>query len=607
MRKKKNREWMLGMGLGWMLVFGGYAKATPRWWPSQKLPKGLVTVSTRDMKPVVEPNGQTVKCINMGAEHMMVQSLAGLAAQGVNEGRFDELVYVNLWDNADYSLWRNMLLRRTGIEDRGHATPWDLVRRYAAAGIVKGYILYSWDASEGEITARRKNSDESCNVASSLAGMLGGIIVSEGQENQAKLLGLECLMDTRGKTEQWLFDNYKEQFSKAYVLLQDPIVPNNRAIAIAHRCMIIYGLEAPTEQVYQWMDKPGLVFGWNDGHSEGAAVSQLSKYGHIIVPSNWALNLPALSLASDLNQIKPLHSFDPRSIDFSDRSPAVSFYMSDGDNLQWMLGSFALNKYYWGSQLNGAYPLGWGVPFADLMQVGVDTYDYLRKTQPENTSMVLMPGYFFPDELGTALDKEQRIALLKQHSARVEQYLQASGTGLFSFLSRHVDSKDAKEAYAIFAREIPSLTGMLAIDYSPYEEGNGEIYWIENAEGIEIPVVTAKYSLWANSRFERSGTPVKVARMINEDAAAARQKNEPFHIWTSVHAWSGFHENWTADEDDENGEYDRDGTQAGVAPTYWCTKRIDSTIKVVSPDELVWRIRMAHRPEQTRKVLEFEK
>ena len=36
-----------------------------------------------------------------------------------------------------------------------------------------------------------------------------------------------------------------------------------------------------------------------------------------------------------------------------------------------------------------------------------------------------------------------------------------------------LDSKDAKEAYAIFAREIPSLTGMLAIDYSPYEEVRG--------------------------------------------------------------------------------------------------------------------------------------
>lgn len=563
------------------------------------MPKGLITVSTRDMRPVAEPCGKTVKSINMGAEHMMVQSLAGLAAQAVNEGRGDELVYVELWDNADYSLWRKMLLERTGIEKRGYSNPWKLAERLAKKGIVKGYILYSWDFSEGDPTTRRKDSDESCNVATSLSGLLGGMVVSEGQEAQAKKLGLKCLADVRGKTEQWLFDNHREQLNRKHVLLQDPIVPNNRAIAIAHRCFTVYGLEEPTEQIFQWLEKPGLVFGWNDGHSEGKAVSQLSRQGHIIAPSNWGLNLPALSLQT--GEPKPFKKFDPRTIDFSDGAPSVAFYMSDGDNVQWMLGGFALHRYYWGSQLNGAYPLGWGVPFADLMQVGVDTYNHLRQTQPEQTSMVLMPGYFFPDELGADLGKDRRLEILKQHAARIEHYLQSAGTGLFSFLARDINSEATKEACAVFAKEIPSLTGMLAIDYVPYEKGDGEIFWFENAAGIDIPVVTAKYSLWANTDRARGGTPTKIARLINEDAASAK---EPLLAWTSVHAWSGFHENWEADDDDESGPYDRDGTQAGVAPTFWCVKRLDPTVKVVTPDELVWRIRMTHRPEQTRNLLD---
>jgi len=64
-----------------------------RWWPEQTLPEGLVTVETADMQLVTEPCGNAVSSLNMGAEHMMVQSLAGLAAQAVNEGRGDELVY----------------------------------------------------------------------------------------------------------------------------------------------------------------------------------------------------------------------------------------------------------------------------------------------------------------------------------------------------------------------------------------------------------------------------------------------------------------------------------------------------------------------------------
>ncbi len=574
-----------------------------RWWPEQAVPKGLVTVETGAMQPVIEPCGKTVSTLNMGQEHMLVQSLAGLAAQAVNEGRGDELVYVNLWDNADYNLWRSALIERTGIEDRGTVKAWELARRYAARGIVKGYILYSWDFSSGGLNVRRKDSDESCNVATSLAGLLGGIVVSEGQEDFAKALGLTCLADVRGKTEQWMFDHYKDQLNRRYTLLQDPAVPNCRDIAIAHRCPVIYGLEEPTEQIYQWMDKPGLVFGWNDGHAEGSSVSQLSKYGHIISPANWALNLPALSLVPTAAEV-PFRKFDPRTIDFSDRSPAVSFYMSDGDNLQWMLGSFAQNPYYWSARLNGTYALGWGLPFADLMQTGVDTFRYLRKTQPENTSIVLLPGYFFPDELGAALGKEKRLEILKKHSARIEHYLKKSGTGIFSFLSADYDSPAALAAYAVFAKEIPSLTGMLVIDYSPYEEGNGKIFWVPNAEGIDIPVISAKYSLWSNQNHERSGTPVKVARIINADAAAAQKKSEPFYAWTIIHAWSGFHENWAAGDNDESGPYDRDGTHAGVAPTYWCVKRLDPSIKVITPDELVWRTRMVYRPEQTKKLLQ---
>lgn len=583
-----------------------------RWWPEQEMPQGLVTIETAEMAPVTEPNGRKGSTLNLGAGHMMGQSLAGLAAQAVNEGRGDELIYVNLWDNADYNRWRVKILERTGIEDRGRQRIWDVAKRYAEQGIVKGYILYSWDSSEGAITTRRKESDESCNVATSLAGLLGGIIVSEGQEAQAKALGLKCLADVRDKTEQWVFDTYRDRLSRKYVLLQDPIAPNNRAIAIAHRCLTVYGLEEPSESIFKWMEAPGFVFGWNDAHSEGKSVTQFSKYGHIIGASNWALNMPALSLMKSRGGtadrgFKPFRAFDPSTIDFNDHSPAVSFYMSDGDNVQWMFGGFASHPYHWGANLNGRFPLGWGLPYADLLQIGVDVYDHLQATQPEQTSIVLMPGYCFPDELGSALSSEKRTAVFKQHCARIESHLKTAGTGLISFLCNDYDSEEAMEAYALFAKEIPSLTGMMVIDYAPYEEGDGKVFWFPNADGVDIPVVTAKYALWANLNHERSGTPKKIARLISEDVAEAQNAKTPFHAWTSIHAWSGFQENWDGDEKAESGLYNQGGSQAGVAPTYWCVKRLDPSIRVVTPDELIWRIRMTHRPAQTRAVLGLSK
>jgi len=52
-----------------------------RWWPAQSLPKAVARTSSQQEFPAPR-----------AALQMMVQSVAGLAAQAVNEGRGDELV-----------------------------------------------------------------------------------------------------------------------------------------------------------------------------------------------------------------------------------------------------------------------------------------------------------------------------------------------------------------------------------------------------------------------------------------------------------------------------------------------------------------------------------
>ena len=58
-----------------------------RWWPVQAMPKGLV----RLQKDLPAPRASC---------DMMAQSVAGLAAKAVNEGRADEMVWVGT-DNID--------------------------------------------------------------------------------------------------------------------------------------------------------------------------------------------------------------------------------------------------------------------------------------------------------------------------------------------------------------------------------------------------------------------------------------------------------------------------------------------------------------------------
>ena len=133
-----------------------------RWWPVQVLPKALVR--TENWQRFSAPNG---------AYQMLVQSVAGLAAKAVNQGRGDELVWVGT-DHADLEHWYDRLLaRRPQLQVRGVLRPWELVDRYVQQGIIKGYIVYAWDSSAGALCTFRPGMDCSVNVATSLAGPFG--------------------------------------------------------------------------------------------------------------------------------------------------------------------------------------------------------------------------------------------------------------------------------------------------------------------------------------------------------------------------------------------------------------------------------------------------
>jgi hypothetical protein len=149
-----------------------------RWWPVQTLPKVVVRTSNQQEFPAPR-----------AALQMMVQSVAGLAAQAVNERRGDELVWVDD-GNANLEDWyARLLVARPELRTPGTFGPWELVDRYSKRGVIKGYILYRLDQSQGEINAYRPGMDCSVNIATSLAGVLGGIIVNGELEEEAKAHG----------------------------------------------------------------------------------------------------------------------------------------------------------------------------------------------------------------------------------------------------------------------------------------------------------------------------------------------------------------------------------------------------------------------------------
>jgi hypothetical protein len=148
------------------------------------------------------------------------------------------------------------------------------------------------------------------------------------------------------------------------------------------------------------------------------------------------------------------------------------------------------------------------------------------------------------------------------------------------------------------------LWAILVFQYAPYEAGAGRVFWVKDRGGVEIPVITARYSIWDNSnQRERSGTPAKVAREIRESASS----EGPRHDWAIVHAWSYFRRVPGADENAENlpqNQAQALGGVRGFKAALWCSERLPTDVRVVTPGELIWRIRMAHNPKATKKLLE---
>ena len=190
-----------------------------------------------------------------------------------------------------------------------------------------------------------------------------------------------------------------------------------------------------------------------------------------------------------------------------------------------------------------------------------------------------------------AKNRPNREELLIEFARRMNWHFKKLNIKIFGFICKDVFSKEARQAYEIYAREIEGLTGMVAIQYSPYNMG-GDIIWVKNNKNIEIPIVTAKFSIWSGL-FDNPlcGGPDYIAALINRDAAKAaklKEKKNPLS-WTIIHAWSDFSK--TA--------HSTDLPIKGYNASKISDQLLSPQVKNISLHELLWRIRERHYEHST--------
>lgn len=579
-----------------LIAVRGFAgEVEDRWWPVQAMPKAVVRTTNQQDFP--EPRV---------ALQMMLQSVAGLAAQAVNEGRGQELVWVNNGEGDLEKWYARLIARCPDLATPGSFAPWDLVDRYAKQGIIKGYILYRGDKSEGDNGRNRPGMDCSVNIATSLAGVLDGIIVDEALEKEAKAHGLKRLLDVRDKTELWCFQTYQNQFNRRIFCLQDPRMPHSRDLAIAQRVFTDYGSDDSIRQALAWMEPLSPIVGWNSGDEFGNT-DLFTSYGDFETATDWCLNLPVLMAGTEKMDLPKVKTFDPRRIDWKDSRSGVAFVDTDGDNVQWFEGNFASNPGYWGNSGRGTIPFGWSCCFDHLAQLIPEAIEYTMDTRTVNDSFIEWGGgYYYPDHFARL--RAERWELLATHARRTWGLMKMTNTRIIGFNFAQFDSPDAHKACEVFAAQTDGLLAILAFQYSAYEAGAGKTFWVKDRNGIEVPVISARYSTWANENSrERAGTPAKVAREIRQTVQDTAPSQLPRYDWVIAHVWSYFRNASGTDENAENMPQGNAGSQGGVCgytPVIWCAERLPASIRIVSPEEMVWRIRMKHDPSQTQELID---
>ncbi|MDR3184507.1 MAG: hypothetical protein LBT49_03780 [Prevotellaceae bacterium] len=527
--------------------------------------------------------------------HLLCQSISGLANRAVDQGKSEAGVWLVDQDNRNSYTFSLNALKAMGMQEQGKQTGVQLARSQIK-DLFDGYVLTDVE-----------NNPESNVVASVASHVYNAIIVDIRDKANYDAAGYTMKYDARTKTTRDAWSEFKDKCSnKALVMmpvqtgeLRDFAIKNNLFVLNVNKQLNNSGAGQNLdifEEVLAWLEPGAPVFGWEQGVSEDLFVNRASKTGHVWVPSDWAYNIPMTSLHYKSRQTPALAKVqNPKNIDYSRKKNFVSFYLTDGDNIQWMMNRF-VEEFY---SDNNAAPvkMGFGIPVGNLAMIAPSWFaDIISKQRDECTIVESFGGgYSYVDNY--AIDKN-RAAQLASLAHTVAAQMRQHRVKILGLMAHDVQSAEAQRGFQAFVDANDQLEGIVAVQYSPYAAGRGEIFWMRNKNGFNIPVVTIKYSLWnlGNRNDTREGTPKFVANRLISDVTGDSMS---FSL-IAVHAWSSFRDvGSTSDELSEN----TNGNKKGASAAKLCLNHLDDRFEVVSVQELIWRIRMYYNKLQTEQYL----
>ncbi|MBQ9415631.1 MAG: hypothetical protein IJU20_02180 [Clostridia bacterium] len=415
---------------------------------------------------------------------------------------------------------------------------------------------------DGYILCDSSFSTESMNVAVSLSGVLNAVAVPDNCEKMAKDAGLTMILDVRGKDDRWLRSSeYFSRLSRT-VAVEQPISLAPKLVDVAAMTGAYFSFydgqdSKEHDEKFDFLDDGAVVYGYNNTLGEFSTVASFSGMNLQMIPSDHAYNVSTLSSFEwDDTQQKSVYEGEGKV----SGKHTVTFLLSDGDNVQWLLNGMMTDSRWYGSSLRGDFPMNYGVPTAAAYLTAPALKYLYDSATPSDYFVAELSGigYTFPSKWSQEARDEM--------AACAAQAMEKADCKYLEILDDHGFEKQYLDSF-LFE---DAIEGLFYIDYGNYAEYGGKIVWVGDK-----PAVSARYRLWAGLK---DGAIETIARQIN--AASTNPGSADAYSFVIVHAWSGV--------DAQGNQVDGGDSMAGVKALI---NLLDDDVEVVTADEFMARIR----------------
>ena len=391
------------------------------------------------------------------------QQLLLTSLQGIVNRTQPRIYLIQSGDDTDQTWLQTTSVSNTVITD-----PLSLIGKYG--GEVAGAVIYD------------PILPDTANVATSMAGVMGGVIATADLASQYEL---PILADLRGKfatkldAYNWLLDNYWTQLTPRMLTAISPTTPNLRDYIVATKSLVFWLDPDVAEeaalfaQILQKVAPDTPYMGWFVGGHESSGVTLCSQNGVVVGAADFLDNATVLGgVPASISQSQP-----PVTTPKLEKKIYLTFTFSDGDNLQYDQHRL---RTIWDDPNRGTVPLNWSISPL-LLDAAPIMLHYYQSTQTPNDLLVAGPsgaGYTYPGDWPSAA--------LSTFTKRTGQYMARAGLKLIDVLNLTSRGSNA------------DLKNKVARDYSRYAHPLGVLCnWQFNSTSLQrlagLPVMSQAF------------------------------------------------------------------------------------------------------------------